>query len=374
MQCVFLESAVKNSKVPLTFKTWKKQYPWLQLNENNDGICTTCTEACKRKLIINLDSRAICSKQTWVEKGFSNWKHCMERLRTHVSSTFHRDCAEALSNVTSINVSQQLSTSHFKQMMNNRTALRTMFSTLRVLGKQGLPFRGDNNDEKSNFMAFINARAEDVPELKSWLQRDGHKWLHNLIQNEILDLMASTVLSEIMADIKEAEYFSILLDETSDISRTEQVSVCLRVVSENLTAKEYFIGFFSVQNVKAKTLFDLVKDILILHSLSLSKLRGQCYDGASNVSGNISGLQTRIREEESRALFVHCNAHNVNLAVQDGIEKVLPARKFIGTIKDLINFVRDSPKRISQFKELQIQSEKENDFDLPSLAAYCPTR
>lgn len=82
--------------------------------------------------------------------------------------------------------------------------------------------RGDNNDENSNFMTFLKSRAEDVVELKSWLQRDGHKWLHHESQNEILQLMATTVLSEIMDETKHSEYFSISLDETSDVSRIEQ--------------------------------------------------------------------------------------------------------------------------------------------------------
>lgn len=359
--------------VPTNFKHWKKDNPWLQLNKYNKAICTICTEASERKLKVNFDSHAIQSKQAWVEEGFSNWKHGSERVKAHSKSSLHLDCAQALRNVAKVNVVQTLSTAHSKQMLDNRKALLKIFSTLRALAKQGLPIRGDNNDEKSNFMTFLKARAEDVLELKSWLQRDGHRWLHHESQNEILELMATTVLSQIMGEIRRAEYFSISLDETSDVSRTEQVSVCLRIVSNNLTAAEYFIGFYSTSDTKAVTLFDLVSEIFNKHKLSLSKLRGQCYDGASNVSGKISGLQMRIREEEPRALFVHCNAHNLNLVVQDAIEKVLLARKFIGTIKDLITFVRDSPKRVAQFKELQNEAE-ECGNDLPSLAAYCPTR
>ncbi|XP_053951251.1 zinc finger MYM-type protein 1-like [Anastrepha ludens] len=223
-------------------------------------------------------------------------------------------------------------------------------------------------------MTFLQARAEDVVELKAWLQRDGHKWLHHRSQNEILELMATTVSMEIIEDIRNAEYCSILLDETSDVSRIEQVSVCLRIVSEDLTAKEHFISFFSTSDTKAKTLFDLVEEIFQKYNLPLSKVRGQCYDGASNVSGNISGLQTRILEKESRALYVHCNAHNLNLVVQDAIENMSSARKCIGILREIINFVRDSPKRIAQFRNLQIQAENEGEENLPSLAAYCPTR
>ena len=52
------------------------------------------------------------------------------------------------------------------------------------------------------------------------------------------------------------------------------------------------------------------------------------------------GLQARLREVEPRALYVHCNAHNLNLGVQDSLENVPCTRNDIGVTKDMINFVR----------------------------------
>lgn len=337
-------------------------------------ICTTCTEACNEKLVIHFTSHELQSKETWVDNGFSNWKHGAERIKSHSKSSLHITCVEMVKTRGKVNVVEHLSTALQKQMMEHRTALRKIFSTLRILGRQGLAIRGAGNDENSNFMIILKARAEDVAELESWLKRTGNKWLHHDIQNEILQAMATKIMLENIREIKNAEYFAILLDETADIARTEQVSIYFRVVSSDLIASEYFMGFYSTSNTKAKTLFDIIKDILVRFDIPLSKLRGQCYDGASNVSGKISGLQKRIKEEEPRALFVHCNAHNLNLVVQDGIEKVLPARKFIGEVKEMINFVRDSPKRVAKFQDLQATETRESETDVPALAAYCPTR
>ncbi|XP_025265106.1 zinc finger MYM-type protein 1-like [Camponotus floridanus] len=262
-------------------------------------------------------------------------------------------------------------------MMNHRTALRKIFSTLKVLAKQGLPLRGINNDENSNFIQILKARAEDVSELESWLKRNGHKWLHHDVQNEILELMVAKVMSENLAEIRQAEFCALLLDETSDLSKIEQISICLRIVSQNLVSSEFFLGFYSTSSTKAETLFQIVQDVFLRFNLPLTKLRGQCYDGAANVSGKITGLQTRLREIEPRALYVHCNAHNLNLVVQDAMEGVPATRKFIGVVKDMINFVKDSPKRISQFQQLQSERESESESSTNknfALAAYCPTR
>ena len=54
---------------------------------------------------------------------------------------------------------------------------------------------------------------------------------------------------------------------------------------------------------------------------SIGKLHGQCYDGASNMSGSRSGVAKRISELEPRAYFTHCYGHALNLAACDTLKK-----------------------------------------------------
>lgn len=360
-------------KVPKSFKRWKEENPWLDLNKNDKAVCVICTEGFKNNLVLQLDTSDLKSKETWIKNGFCNWKHAADRLRKHSKSSLHLKYAEALKNRDSKSIIQRMSTVQEKQMMDNRTALRKIFSTLRILGRQGLAIRGANNDENSNFVTILRARAEDVSELETWLNRASYTWLHHDIQNEILELMATTIVSGNLEEIRKAEFYAILIDETPDVSRKEQISIYLRVTSPNLISTEYFMGFYTTISTKAETLFEILKDVLIRFQLPLNKLRGQCYDGAANVSGKISGLQQRVQKEEPRALYIHCNDHNLNLAVQDALEDVPEAKNFIGVVKELINFIRDSPKRLAKFQEIQADAE-DSEKNTPALAAYCPTR
>ena len=52
----------------------------------------------------------------------------------------------------------------------------------------------------------------------------------------------------------------------------------------------------------------------------------QCYDGASTMSGEISGLQTKIREVAPNALFTHCCAHNLNCILMDAVSSNLKTK------------------------------------------------
>lgn len=174
-------------------------------------------------------------------------------------------------------------------MIDANTALRKIFSTINLLGRQGLALRGSGNDENSNLMQILKARAEDVSELDSWLKRSRSTWLHHDIVNEILELMADKILRQKLDQIKSAGFFSLIMDETSDVSRFEQVSICIRIVSENLTIQEIFIGFYKTDDTKSEILFKIVQDVFVRYGLSFNDLRGQCYDGASNMSGKITG-------------------------------------------------------------------------------------
>lgn len=226
--------------------------------------------------------------------------------------------------------------------------------------------RGSGSDAESNFRQILLARAEDVPELKDWLARDNLKYQSHDIQDEILLLYAHTILKQVVTQIREAKFFSIMLDETPDSARLEQVSICCRVVSKELVVSELFLGFYNTKGTSAEDLLYLVKDVFTRLQLEFKKLRGQCFDGASNMSGCKKGLYVKIGEIEGRAIYVHCNAHNLNLVFQDAFSDIPWAREFIGVTKEIIGFIRDSPKRLLEFKEYQDHKN--------SLIPYCPTR
>jgi len=68
------------------------------------------------------------------------------------------------------------------------------------------------------------------------------------------------------------------------------------------------------------------------------------YDGASYMSGHISGGQVLIREKAPVALYVHCVSHCLNLVLNHGSLQPM-IRNMFTTLSDVINFINDSLKR-----------------------------
>jgi hypothetical protein len=98
----------------------------------------------------------------------------------------------------------------------------------------------------------------------------------------------------------------------------------------------------------------VIKDVILRLELDIHKCRGQAYDGAANMSGAINGVQSKLKSDEPRALFVHCFGHSLNLVVQDCIVRnVVACRDVVNDIREIIQFVRSSTKRLQMFVNMQ---------------------
>ena len=165
--------------------------------------------------------------------------------------------------------------------------------------------------------------------------------------------MADKVLENILVEVKEAKFFSILVDETPDAAHQEQVTFILRYVNSQCTVQERFIGLLQVSKTDSQSLLQSVKEMLLKHELQLENVRGQGYDGAAAMSGQYSGLQSRIMAENDKAIYVHCHAHILNLVLVDTCSKNTTARDFFGTVQSLYEFFSASSKRHTIFMKAQ---------------------
>lgn len=98
-------------------------------------------------------------------------------------------------------------------------------------------------------------------------------------------------------------------------------------------------------------------------------LCGQGYDGAASMSGHLNGVQAIIRETVPRALYVHCSAHSLNLALLHSC-KLPSIRNCLGTVSSICTYVRASPQRTNQLQDEVLHETQENK----SVLSFCQTR
>ena len=131
-------------------------------------------------------------------------------------------------------------------------------------------------------MQLLHFRGRDDPTIYQWLEKKGSKYTSPMIQNEILLLMSLQITRGIANDIQKAKFFTIMIDECTDISNHEQLVICIRWVQlDNLDVHEDFIGLYHIDDTSANTLVATIKDCLLRMNLKINRCRGQCYDGAA---------------------------------------------------------------------------------------------
>ena len=71
---------------------------------------------------------------------------------------------------------------------------------------------------------------------------------------EILKAAADVLLKQITDEIKDAEGFAVIADEARDISKKEQLSLCLRYMNKDLLVNERFVGFSDLCDLDGQAL------------------------------------------------------------------------------------------------------------------------
>ncbi|KAJ8762728.1 hypothetical protein K2173_012220 [Erythroxylum novogranatense] len=169
------------------------------------------------------------------------------------------------------------------------------------------------------------------------------------VQKEILHVLGIKVKNAIREEIGDGK-FCIIVDEARDESKKEQMSIVLRFVDKKGLVQERFFGLVHVKDTAALTLKEGIFSVLLHHNLDVQNIRGQGYDGASNMRGEWNGLQALILKECFYAYYVHCMAHRLQLALVAASKEVIPIHHFFTKLNCIVNIVGASCKRNDQLK------------------------
>lgn len=256
---------------------WYKIFEWLEYSVKLDSaFCFSCRAF-----------PTIGAEGTFTTSGFKKWGKAIEKFNVHQKSNAHKEAqAKVLGYKQSLlsnsgSIIGLIDKNHSTVVTENREYLRCILETLLYCSKQGIAIRGHDEESESlnkgNFLELLTLRAKDNNIIKRFYmeKEKTFNYVHHSYLNMFLNYMSDYVLQSITSEIQSAKLFSVLIDETQDLGRHEQVSVFIRYTI-NLEPREVFLGFHRTKSTDGESLVELLKDVLEFRGLKMEDIRGQC--------------------------------------------------------------------------------------------------
>ena len=359
---------------------WYQHYSWLEYSVKLDSAyCFPC-----RFFVGSSIGRGRPEKAFTVNE-FKDWKYASDNkgaLLSHQKSYPHKQSAIAWGQFkytsSSGSASEQLGSNRAELIKKNQHNFQAVSHVLLTRCKQDIAVRGHHESPNSlsigNFLEIPSLLSRYDPIIAERLTRGPSNALytsHN-IQNEIINIMGTIVKQHICASVEKAKYFSLLVDETKDLGKNEQMSISIRYLDlDKVEIAERFPTFVAAPQLTAEHLSKYIFDTLSLFNITVSSMVSQGYDGAAVMSGCVSGVQQHVREVVPHAVYIHCHAHCLNLVLVDCVKSLPEASEFFSLVQSLYVFLSAS-KAHSIFS--QKQAELHPDKQPRALQSLSDTR
>nr|XP_034569857.1 zinc finger MYM-type protein 1-like [Setaria viridis] len=278
--------------------SWFDQFDWLEYSVAKDAAYGFYCYLFKPQ------QAGFHSNDTFTKVGFRNWKNAKNCFKEHAQSIdgFHNNARKRALDFKN----QRQSVEHVRTVTSAaeeeayKAHLSIMLGIARFLLLQALAFRGHDESKtsrnKGNFMEMLEWYRKKDPKaaLVTGENAPGNNQMSSpMVQKDLARACAEETSELIKSEIGD-RCFAVLVNEARDASIKEQMAVVVRFVNDKGSVIERFLGIEHVSDTTSTSLKEALDTMLRRYGLSISKIRGQGYDGASNMRGQFHGLQRML--------------------------------------------------------------------------------
>lgn len=178
--------------------------------------------------------------------------------------------------------------------------------------------------------------------------------LHRTKCTSIINKIIAPVETSDITDIILKNPFSVLVDESTDISSQKFLCLLVRFVHPNdgtIHTKLLELVSIDARDCSAKSIYSEFKEVLIKKHIPLDNIIGVACDGASVMVGKHNSFMTHITEDSPNVITMQCICHSSAIIASKATAQ-LP-RSAEQLIRSVATYVSGSAKRCAQLNEVQ---------------------
>ncbi|MCO5559570.1 hypothetical protein L7F22_013171 [Adiantum nelumboides] len=265
------EVSMKKKHQRVFLDSWKINHPWAYCIINNKGKerakCKWCSFANKKTPFAHVEgSKSLQKTALRIHEKFDEHREAKVMWKEHEKRTM-------------VPMPKHIEEMHDAEKDMIVTCMQISWYVM----KRCMPIEG--YAKECGFLKFMGTpNMPIVNEYSSYTSKDAAKEFGKAIRYVYLEKLKS--------DISNSPWYALQVDESTDISPS------------------------------AESLFDALVSYLKLVELPLEKLVGIATDGATVMTGQHTGLVTKLKEKVPHLMSFHCIAHRQALAVGDAFKTI----------------------------------------------------
>lgn len=179
-------------------------------------------------------------------------------------------------------------------------------------------------------------------------------YLNQHAVDEMNESISTMLEEELLENIRNSTFCSIMLDESTDVSNSKRLVVYIRYIN-GYVGKTAYISNIELKDGTAESIFKAVHNCLKEKGLqeNFSNVVAICTDGANVMVGCRNGVVTKIKEINKKIIGIHCLAHRLALCLSDASKSVSQISKFQDTLKSVFSYYSSSAVRLNRLQEIQ---------------------
>ena len=186
-------------------------------------------------------------------------------------------------------------------------------------------------------------------------QGENAKYKSQRIISEFLQVMAHQIEKKQLQDLLSATFYSIMIDEMTDIAVLNEMVLYARYLSpRDKKVTLSFLKICQLGNGLATTIESTLLAYFEEKGIAVTNMVGFGSDGARVMTGRNNGVGAKLKQRQPSLTCVHCVCHHLALAASHAGKDVPYIRlKFKPTLSQLFYFYQNSSVRMSGLQAIE---------------------